>query len=112
MKNLIAQKMQTYGVEATFRSSSGVSSRKVFFQPITSKSWQNMERMVPVGGEILRGQYLLITPPDTRIETASSVLINAHTYIIRRIDTIYYQEAPIFLWGLCVEGGEADPWTT
>lgn len=105
MKELIAGLMEKYGTQASFPTRADLTPRQVFFQVITSKSWQNMERMIPTGGEIPRGQYLLIAPPDTALKPADCIELHAHTYVIRRTDVIYFRDTPLFIWGLCVEGG-------
>lgn len=111
MTELIVGLMEKYGVQASFPSRSDLAATKVFFQLITSKSWQNMERMVPTGGEIPRGQYLLIAPANTALQPADRIQVHGHNYVIRRVDVIHFKDAPLFIWGLCVEGGAQDPWT-
>lgn len=112
MKRLIAGMMERFGVLTRFETRSGTSSLKTFFQLVTSKNWQNMDRMVPTGGEIPRGQYLMIAPPWAQVEAADRIVVKGHSYTVRRADTIYYRDEPLYIWALCVEGGDADPWTS
>ena len=39
------------------------------------------------------------------------LLADGRVFIVRRADAILYRNESLFIWGLCVEGGEADPWT-
>ena len=32
--------------------------------------------------------------------------------MVRRADMIVFDDAELFLWGLCVEGGREDPWSS
>ncbi len=111
MKRVVNSIIYQHGTDTRLITQAGIYNVKAFLQLVTSKSWQNMERMVPTGGEIPRGQYLYIGPAYVPVQPADTVQVSGHTYVIRRADTIYYRNEPLFIWGLCVEGGEGDPWT-
>lgn len=89
MKRRIAALIRRYGssVQAVFPDRTEIV--RAFLQPVTSRSWQNMDHMIPTGGEVPRGQFLYIGPPELDIRGAE-----------------------LFLWGLCVEGGREDPWSS
>ena len=38
------------------------------------------------------------------------LMVDGRAYTVRRADTIRYRNERLFTWGLCVEGGEMDPW--
>lgn len=78
---------------------------KVLLQLVASKSWQNMERMIPTGGEVLRGQFLLICPSAIPIEPADTIVLGKRTFLLRRVEPFRFRDRNIFYWGLCVEGG-------
>ncbi|MBO2527029.1 MAG: hypothetical protein CW335_02475 [Clostridiales bacterium] len=112
MKDLIARLINEYGSDATVSVGGAITTTKMFFQLVTSKSWQNMERMICSGGEIPRGQFLFIAPPEIGIHGADLVTLDGRNFIVRRADAIIYRNERLFIWGLCVEGGGADPWLT
>lgn len=111
MKALIASLLTRYGCKTQVVFQNTAVSVSAFLQPITSKSWQNMERIIPTGGEVPHGQYLYIGPPDTDITLAEHIVSDGKIYLVRRADTIVFQDERLYVWGLCVEGGREDPWT-
>ncbi len=110
MKDLILKLINDYGTDAIVTTGTIGHVTKVFFQLVTSKSWQNMERMVETGGVIPRGQYLFIAPPEVASMSVECLMVDGRAYTVRRADTIRYRNERLFTWGLCVEGGEMDPW--
>ena len=85
---------------------------RAFLQPVTSRSWQNMDHMIPTGGEVPRGQFLYIGPPELDIRGAEHLYLAGRYFLVRRADMIVFDDAELFLWGLCVEGGREDPWSS
>ena len=112
MKALIRRLISRYGTDIEILTEAEKSTKaRGFLQLVTSKSWQNMERMIPDGGEVPRGQYLFIGLPDSGVRAANILLADGRVFIVRRADAILYRNESLFIWGLCVKGGEADPWT-
>lgn len=105
MKNVINRLIEVYGNDMTIRSDGVETQTKAFFQLVTSKSWQNMERMIPTIGEVPRGQYLYLGPTDVPLKAYDGIKIDGRTFLVRRADAILYRSEQIFIWGLCVEGG-------
>lgn len=105
MRRSIERMISVNGVEAELHTAEGVFLQRVLLQLIASKSWQNMERMVPSGGELLRGQYLLLCSCRIPLQAADTVVVGNRTFMIRRIEPIRYRNRELFYWGLCVEGG-------
>ncbi|MDR0889257.1 MAG: hypothetical protein LBM28_01245 [Oscillospiraceae bacterium] len=112
MKALIGALIAQYGCTIEIVSSSESTSVTGFLQPVTSKSWQNMDRVIASGGEIPRGQYLYIGPPDVDITGAEHLSYDGKNYLVRRADAITFQNERLYIWGLCVERGREDPWRT
>lgn len=112
MKERIRRLIAEHGSDAVITCDGVATNTRIFFQLVTSKSWQNMERMFCSGGEIPRGQFLFIAPPEIGVRRADLVDIDGRTFIVRRADAIIYRNERLFIWGLCVEGGGADPWST
>ena len=64
------------------------------------------------GGEVPRGQFLYIGPPELDIRGAEHLYLAGRYFLVRRADMIVFDDAELFLWGLCVEGGREDPWSS
>ncbi len=111
MKALIARLLTAYGSTVTVHFEQESRAVRALLQPVTSKSWQNMERMIPVGGQIPRGQFLYIGPPEVDVTQATHLSLLGKTYLVRRVDRILYRDQVLYLWGLLVEGGREDPWS-
>ncbi len=105
MKELIDEIIAKYGNELLISHGQSNYWTRAFLQLITSKSWQNMERMVPTIGEVPRGQFLYLGPADVPLSGYDSIELDGRLFIVRRADAILYRSERIFIWGLCVEGG-------
>lgn len=112
MRAMIDRLIREYGNDVEITSGGAITIEKMFLQLVTSKSWQNMERMVPTGGEVPRGQFLFIATMDTPVDRTSTIVMDGRAFIVRRADTVLFRGEHLFIWGLCVEGGELDPWLT
>ena len=112
MEDVIRRVIQNYGnsVRVVY-SPENYLDVKAFLQLVTSKNWQNVERMLPPGGEIKRGQFPYIGPPDVPVLGCLRLETGGRVFRVRRADLIFYRDAPLFIWGLCVEGGPEDPWS-
>ena len=107
-EQFMTRMIQRYGAPILRTSGSTVTAYRAIVQPVTSRSWQNMERMVPNAGEIPRGQYIYIGPANQAVKSGDIFTFDGKTYVVRRADRIFLQEEALFVWGLCVEGGVAD----
>ena len=110
MKKLVAGILQQYG--STLTISRGETSVKVrgFFQPVRSKSWQNLTNVAMPLGEIPRGQYVYIGPAEREVAQGDMLTVGDENYIFRRVEPYWYGDEKIYLWGLCVEKGVNDTW--
>lgn len=104
-QKLITQIIRRYGTPILHYSDSQTTSYFAIFQPVTSRSWQNMERMIPPAGEIPRGQYLYIGPVSEELNNGDRLRFDGRNYIVRRADRLFFKDEALFVWGLCVEGG-------
>ncbi len=105
MKEVIARLIDAYGNDLTVTADGVETQTRAFLQLVTSKSWQNMERMIPSVGEVPRGQYLYLGSPDIPLKAYDSIVMDGRSFLVRRADAILHQSERIFIWGLCVEGG-------
>ncbi len=110
MRKTIERIIEHYG--SSVSAVSGTQSRefRAFLQPVTSKSWQNMEKVFGPLGEIPRGQYLYLGPAQEDILEAEFLRCQGREYLVRRADTLLFGDEALYVWGLCVKKGGADPW--
>lgn len=112
MRGIIEAIIESYGSTVTAVCGEESTSFRAFLQLVTSKSWQNMERVFGPLGEIPRGQYLYIGPADRDIAGADYLRCGGTDYIVRRADPILVGDEALFVWGLCVRKGADDPWSS
>ena len=105
MQQTMEKLMSRYGTDMTIVSGGNETTVRAFFRAVNSKSWQNMERMLPAGGEIPRGQFLYIGPAGIDVLGADYLIVGEKHFVVRRADTILLHDEPLYVWGLCVEGG-------
>lgn len=112
MKNQIRALIRRFGDDVTVVKTNGSTVVRAFLQPIMSRSWQNMQRLIPAGGQVPVGQFLYIGTPETTVDDAVELRANGRAYYVRRVDTVTFQNEVLFYWALLVEGGRDDPWTS
>lgn len=105
MRRTVERLIRNYGTRVSIHTHGTIYNSKVLLQLVASKSWQNMERMIPTGGEVLRGQFLLICPSAIPIEAADTIVLGDRTFLLRRVEPFRFRDRNVFYWGLCVEGG-------
>ena len=110
MKKMVTGILRQYGSKITLERTGGTVTVKGFFQPVRSKSWQNLTNVATPLGEIPRGQYVYIGPADTEVAPGDVLTIGGESYIFRRVEPYWYGEEQIYIWGLCVEKGVNDTW--
>lgn len=101
-----------WGTDMTIVSAEEHKTVRGFFRAVNSKSWQNMESVVSLLGEISRGQYVYIGPADVAVKEGDTLLLGEKSYLFRRVEPYYFGNQPIYQWGLCVEKGVNDTWGT
>ena len=101
-----------WGTDMTIVSEGTTKTVRGFFRAVNSKSWQNMESVVSLLGEISRGQYVYLGPADREVKEGDTLLLGEKSYLFRRVEPYYFGNQPIYLWGLCVEKGVNDTWGT
>ena len=101
-----------WGTDMTIVSAEEHKTVRGFFRAVNSKSWQNMESVVSLLGEISRGQYVYLGPADKAVKEGDSLLLGEKSYLFRRVEPYYFGNQPIYQWGLCVEKGVNDTWGT
>ena len=75
--------MEHYGSSLRLCRDGEVTEFKAFLQPVTSKSWQNMERLFGDLGEVPRGQYLYLGPRSVCLSAGDELETGEQAYIVR-----------------------------
>ena len=112
MRKTMETLMARWGTDMTIVSEGTTKIVRGFFRAVNSKSWQNMESVVSLLGEISRGQYVYIGPADAAVKEGDTLLLGEKSYLFRRVEPYYFGNQPIYQWGLCVEKGVNDTWGT
>lgn len=102
--------LRRYGVKAKVIQGVREMPVRIFFQPNTSKSRQNMKPVRGPLGQVPGGQYLYIGPAEPEVRAGDRVNVEGKTYILRRVEAILDGKGPVYRWGLCVEKGGDDQW--
>ena len=112
MKKTMETLMARWGTDMTIVSGEEETTVRGFFRAVNSKSWQNMESVVSLLGEISRVQYVYIGPAGAAVKEGDTLNLGTKSYLFRRVEPYYFKNQPIYLWGLCVEKGVNDTWGT
>ena len=110
MRRMMDKVLRRYGIEAQVERDDIREAVRIFFQPSTSKSWQNMEPVMGPLGRVPGGQFLYIGPAGTEIRPGDRVTVAGKGYILRRAEAVLDKNGPVYRWGLCVEKGGEDTW--
>ncbi len=111
MRSIIEAIIENYGSTVTAVQGAAEHSFRAFLQPVTGKSWQNMEKAFGPLGEIPRGQYLYLGPAARDIAETDHLRCGGKDYLVRRAEPILVRDEALFIWGLCVPKGADDPWS-
>lgn len=84
---------------------------KAFFQPVTSKSVQAMQKSIPAGGTVEPGQYLYIGSAERLPEEGDTLEHVGKRYRLRRCEQIYFRDTALFCWALFSPDGREIVWT-
>nr|DAG11540.1 MAG TPA: hypothetical protein [Caudoviricetes sp.] len=112
MKEAIARVIRYYGSAVTVVTEAGSVETRAFLQPVTSKSWQNMRKVIQGLGEIELGQFLYLGPAEPDLAAATEVVQGQEHYRIRRTEQICLKEEALYCWGLLTKEGGEDPWNS
>ena len=112
MKVAMEDLMARWGTDMTIVSGEEETTVRGFFRAVNSKSWQNMESVASLLGEISRGQYVYLGPANVAVKEGDTLNLGTKSYLFRRVESYYFGNQPIYLWGLCVEKGVNDTWGT
>ena len=108
MKQMLQAIMAEYGSTVYIVPLTGSAETvKAFLQPITTRSWQNMQKVVRSLGEIPTGQFLYIGPAEQPLTDTDVLECGGKRYRICRAERICLGDETLYVWAMAMEtGGE------
>ena len=103
MRELLEKMMNRYGISLSVTIGKETWNIRGIFQPVFSKSRQSKERSYSALGTAPKGQYLLIAPAEPTMFMGCGLAAKGKRYRLRRVDTVYHQDKPVYQWCLCEE---------
>ena len=110
MRRMVDKLLKQYGTQIVLFHNGEQICLRGFLQTDGSLSQRSARRKMTPLGEIPGNQYLYIGPASSPAQTGDVLLHNGRKYELRQLETIMYQDAALYHWGLCVEAGGADTW--
>jgi len=110
MRKLVSTILRQHGSKLQLTHGSDTVTVRGFFQPVRSKSWQSIVNQETPLGEVFRGQYIYIGPPDVAAFEGDILTAGGKRYFLRRVEKYLYGDEAVYTWGLCVEKGVNDTW--
>jgi hypothetical protein len=112
MQKMFQKLLQEHGSDLIYSHDGQEEAIRGFFRMVNSTSWQSIEKEATPLGEMSRGQYVYIGSPEHSIREGETLQRGAKSYLIRRAEPVWYKDALIYVWALCVEKGVNDTWGT
>ena len=107
MVRTVEKMFRRYGTHMRLQTRVGTEDFCGFLHFITSRSWQNSKRDVTPLGETPGGHYVVLMPVNVQATPGDEVEQCGKSFILRRLEFMYYRDKALYQWGLCVEkGGE------
>lgn len=103
--------LNSYGAVLTLRHNGKDVQIKGFLQNGRSLSQRSALRRITPLGEIFGDTYLYIGPAAQETQVGDIVKQGEILYELRQVETVMYQNTPIYVWGLCVRKGGEDSWS-
>ena len=110
MRKTVEKILNRYGSPITLHRFEGDFELRGFMQHTASLGWQNMQKVYSPIGEIPRGQYLLLLPPEPLLVKGDYLFREEIWYRVCRVEKVFYREEVIYCWCLCEEGGKLGSW--
>ena len=100
--------MDRYGTRILWTHGEQSQYLRGFFQPVTSRSWQKLKREMFPLGHIPTGMYVYIGPEGAKIQEGDFLKVGDAEYVLRRTEELFYQDGPLYRWGLCARKGREE----
>lgn len=107
MRALVEKMLARWGTELTLKQAGQEMRLWGLIQHSRSKSLQNMRSEYSPIGRIPGGQYVYIGPAQPAAAAGDLLILEGKTYVLRRVERVWFRNRPVYCWGLCVEQGGA-----
>lgn len=108
--NLMDGLLTRWGTELTLVRAGEERTVRGLLQPVRSTSWQSMEDMATALGTVSQRQYRYIGPSDGDVRQGDVLRLGTERYELRRVETEYVGDRPLYQWGLAVKREEGTQW--
>lgn len=105
MENTVAKLMASYGNTMTLIHGGEEISVKCFLQDTRSKGESYAQREYSPLGEVPRGMYLYLGPPDQPVTVGDSLIWRKRRFEFRRVQPMTVKDSVCYYWGQCLEMG-------
>lgn len=110
MRRMVEKILNSYGSDLTLCHDGTAFPVKGFLQSGRSVSQRSMEwKMWPLG-QLPTDSYVYIGPVMPQVQAGDVLMQGEKEYELRQVEAVFYENTPIYLWGLCVQKGGADTW--
>ena len=110
MRTMVDKILRQYGMGMTLVSEDGERTVWGFFQPVRSKSFQNMIHVERPLGMVERGQYIYIGSPEEILREGDRLDVDGRKFVVQRTEPYYYGSEAVYIWGLCAQKGGEEAW--
>ena len=110
MRQTLEKIFRCCGTELTLVRGEESWTVRAFFQPNTSRARQNMVSAITPVGTVGPGQYVYLGPAEPALQVGDTLIAGGTAYLLRRRETLYEKDGPLYQWGLCTKKGGADTW--
>lgn len=110
MRAMVDKILRQYGMGMTLVSEDGERTVWGFFQPVRSKSFQNMIHVERPLGMVERGQYIYIGSPEEILREGDRLDVDGRKFVVQRTEPYYYGSEAVYVWGLCAQKGGEEAW--
>lgn len=110
MRGILSKLIRRYGASMTLVKDGEENSIYGFLQESKSKSTENTHRQFLPVGELYRGRYVYLGPAEPMGEMGDLLIWKDRVFEIRQAEAIFFEDLPVYCWGLCVERGGDGTW--
>jgi len=110
VRQMVEKILNSYGSVLTLRHNGKDVALKGFLQPGKSVSQRSATKKISPLGEIYGDTYVYIGPVGNAAQEGDTLAQGGILYELRQVETVMYQNTPIYLWGLCVRKGGDGTW--
>lgn len=102
MVRTMGSTVRKYGTPMRLTHAGKTQDIKGFFQSVRSKSKQSASLHDTPLGEISQGQFIYLGQSDIAVSEGDMLEIDGERYVFCRVAPIYFRDAVVYIWGICM----------